>query len=92
MKLEDCNSKPVVSCKELGTPGNLTILEDLLTSTNEDVIDLLSYPSSIAIPSPAMQLWSLIPRTCNSQPSGFCKIQKERADGIPVTRAMGTNT
>ena len=91
MKLECCNSKPVVSCKELGTPVNPAVLEDPPTSTNEDVIDLLGYPSGIAIPSSAVQLWSLIPKTCNSQSSEFCKIQKERAVGVPGTRAMGTN-
>ena len=56
MKLECCNNKPVVSCKELGTPKNAVVLEDPPTSTNEDVIDLLSYPSGIAMPSPTEQL------------------------------------
>ena len=77
MKLECCNNKPVVSCKELGTPENPAVLEDPPTSTNEDVIDL-SYPFGIAITSPAVQLWSLIPRTCESQPSGFLDFAKFR--------------
>ena len=64
MKLECCNNKPVVSCKELGTPENPAVLEDPPTSTNKDVINLLCYLSGIAIPSLAVQLWSLIPRTC----------------------------
>ena len=91
MSLECCN-KSVVSCKELGTPVNRAVLEDLPMRTNEDVIKLLSYPSGIAIPSLAVQLWSLIPRTCSSQPSQFCKIQKERFVDVRGTRAMETNT
>ena len=70
-------------CSSGGTP---------LTSTDKDMIDLLRYPSGIAIPSPAVQHWSLIPGTRNSQPSGSFKIQKERAVVIPGTRTMGTNT
>ena len=90
MKLECCNNKPVINYKELGIPENPAVLEDS-PSTNEDAIILLCYPSSIAIPSPEVQFWSLIPKTCNSQPSEFCKIQ-ERAVGVPGTRAMGINT
>ena len=81
----------MVCCKELVTSVNPAVLEDYPTRTNEDVIDLLSYPFGIATPSLAVQLWSLIPRNCNPQPSEFCKIQ-ERAVGVPGTRAMGTNT
>ena len=81
----------MVSCKELGTPVNPAVLEDPPTRTNKDVIDLICYPSGIAISSPVVQLWSLIPRTCNSQPSEFYKIQ-EIAVGDPGTRTMGTNT
>ena len=92
MKLECCSNKPVVSCKNFGNPENTEVLADSPTSTNENVIDLLSFLSSITIPSLAVQLWSLIPRTCNSQPSEFCKIQKERAVSVPGTRVMGTNT
>ena len=92
MKLECCNKKPVIICKKLSTLENHAVLENPLTSTNDDVMNLLRYPSNIAIPSPAVQLWSLIPRTCNSQRSGLCKIQKEGAVGVPGTRAMGTNT
>ena len=88
MKLECCNNNPVISCKELGTLENPAVLEDPLTSTNEDVINFLCYASSIAIPSSAVQLWS---KTCNSLPSRVCKIQ-ERAVGVPGTRAMGSNT
>ena len=71
MKLEWSNNKPVISRKELGTPKNPAVLEDPLTSTDKDMIDL-RYPSGIAIPSPAVQRW-----TRNSHPSGSCKIQKE---------------
>ena len=92
MKLECCNNKPVVSYKELSTLENPAVLEDPPTSINKDMINLLCYLSGIAIPSPAVQLWSLIPRTCNSQSSAFCRIQKERYVGVPGTRAMGTNT
>ena len=92
MKFECSNNKPVISQKELGTPKNPAVLEDSPTSTDKDMIDLLRYPSSIAIPSPAVQRWSLIPGTRNSQPSGSCKIQKEGAVVIPGTRTMGTNT
>ena len=53
MKFECCNNKPVISYKELGTPENRRVLEDPL-SINEDVINLLYYPSGIAIPSPAV--------------------------------------
>ena len=47
MKFECCDNKPVVSCKELGTPVNPSVLDDATTRTTEDVIDLLSYPSGI---------------------------------------------
>ena len=77
MKLEWFNSKPVSSNKKLGTLENTAVLEDPPTSTNEDVIDILSYPSSIAILSPAVQLWSLISRTYYSQPFEVCKIQEK---------------
>ena len=92
MKLECCKNKSVVSCKEIGTPVNPAVLENPPTRTNEDVIKLLSYFYGIAIPRPAVQLWSFIARTCNSQSSEFCKIQKEGAVGVPGTRVMGTNT
>ena len=86
MKLECCNNKLVVSCKEIGTPVNPAVLQDPPKRINEDVIDLLSQPSDIVILSLAVQLWSLIPRSCNSQPSEFCKILQTG------TKAMGTNT
>ena len=92
MKLECRNNNPVVNCKELDTPVNPAVLEDPPTHTNQDVINLLSFPTIIVIPSLTVQLWNLIPRTCNSQPSEFCKIQKDRAVGVPGTRAIGTNT
>ena len=60
----------------------------LLTLANY-VIDLLSYPSGIAIPSPVVQLWSLISKPCNSQPSEFCKTQKERAVSVLVPESWG---
>ena len=78
MKLEYSN-KPLIGRKELGTPKNPTVLEDPPTSTDKDMVDLFFYPSGIAIPSPAVQHWYLIPGTRNSQPSGSCKFQKERA-------------
>ena len=90
MKLEWSNNKPVIGHKELGTPKNTAILADPPTILTKDMV--LRYPSSIAIPSLAVKRWSLIPGTRNSQPSGFSKIQKERAVVISDTRAMGTNT
>ena len=42
----------MVGRKELGTPKNLAVLEDIPTSTDKHMVDLLRYPSSIAIPSP----------------------------------------
>ena len=92
MKLECCNNKHVFSCKKLSTPENPAVLENPPTRTNEDVINLLSYYSDIAIPSPVVLFWSLIPRPYNSRPFVFCKIQKERAVSVPGTRAMETNT
>ena len=56
------------------------------------MVNLLCQPSDIVILSLAEQHWSLIPRDYNSQPSGYCKIKKERAVVIPGTRTMGTNT
>ena len=50
-KLECSNNKPVISHKEFGIPKNPAVLEDLLTSTNKDMFDLLNYLSGIAIPS-----------------------------------------
>ena len=76
--------------KKLGTPENPAVLDDPPTSINEDVIGLLSYPSIIAIL--AVQLWCLIPITCNSQPSEFGKIQQVRAVGVPGTRDIETTT
>ena len=55
------------------------------------MVNLLRYPSGIAIASLAVQCWSLKPGTRNSQPSGSFKIQKERVV-ISGTRTMGTNT
>ena len=92
MELERSNNKPVISRNELGTPKNPEVLEDPPTSTDQDMIDLLRYTSCIAIPSLAVQRCSLIPGTRNSQPSGSCKIQKERAVVIPGARTMGTHT
>ena len=40
MKLEYTN-KPLIGRKELGTLKNPTVLEDLPTSTDKDMIDLL---------------------------------------------------
>ena len=71
---------------------NLAVLEDSPANANENVIDLLSYTSGIAIPSLSVSLWPLVPRTCNSQPSRSRKIQKERTVSVPGTRAMGTHT
>ena len=50
-----CCNKFVISCKNLGTPDP-PVLEDPPMRTNKDVINLLSYPSGIAMPSPAVQL------------------------------------
>ena len=91
MRLECCDNKPVISCKELRTSENPAFLEDPLMSTNEYEINLLHYLSNIAIPNSAVQLWFLIPRTFNSQHSGICKNQ-ERAVGVPGITAMVTNT
>ena len=91
MKLECSNNKPVINCKELGTK-NLAILEGPPVSTNKYMVNLLHYLSSIAIPSPAVQHCSLIPKTYNFHPSGSSKIQKEKAVVIPGTRVMGANT
>ena len=66
----------MVSCKELGTPENPAVLEDSPANTSKDVINLLCYSSGIVKRSPALQLWSLIPR----------------AVGVSGTRAMVTNT
>ena len=72
----------MIGCKELGIPKNPAVLVDPPTSTDKDMVNLLRYPSGIAIP-----------RTRNnSQPSESCKIQKERAVVIPGTRTMVTNT
>ena len=78
--------------KELGIPKSRAVLKDPPTSTDKDMVDLLRYLSGIAIPSPTEQRWSLIPGTHNSQPSGSCNIQNERAVVIPGTRIMGANT
>ena len=51
--------------KEFGTPKNAAVLEDPPTNTEKDMVDLLRYLSGIAIPSPAVQRWSLIPGTRN---------------------------
>ena len=85
MKLECSNNKPVISCKELSTPKNPAVLKDPPMSIDKDMVNLLRYPSGIAIPNPAVQRWSLIPGTHNSQPSRSCKIQKERAVVISGT-------
>ena len=82
----------MIGRKELSTPKNPAVLEDPPTSANKKMVNLLRYPSGIAIPSPAEQRLSLIPGTRNSQPFGSCKIQKERAVVISGTRTMGTNT
>ncbi len=82
----------MISCKEFSTPENPALLKNPPTSAYKDVVNLLSYPSDIAIPSPAVQLWSLVPGTCNSQPPGSCEVQEERAVMILGARAMGTDT
>lgn len=82
MYSEFCNNKPVVGSKELGTAVSPAVLKDPPTSTNEDVIDLLSHAASIAIPSQAARLSSLEPGAPNSQSSGLCKVQKKRAVDI----------
>ena len=71
--IECCNNKPVVDCKELDNPENPAVLEDLPMSTNEYMINLFSYLSSIAIPSPAVQL--LVSDTKNLQFSIFWILQ-----------------
>ena len=55
MKLEYSNNKPVIGRKELSTPKNPAVLEDPPKSTDKDMVDLLRYPSGIAIPSLAVQ-------------------------------------
>ncbi len=60
------NNKPVVGRKELGTAVNSAGLKDPPTSTNEDLIDLLTYAGSIAVPYPAARFSSLEPGTSNS--------------------------
>lgn len=47
-------------------------------------------PSSINVPSSAVLLWSLEPRTWYPLPPRFYKIQ-ERAVDVPGIRTMGTN-
>ena len=91
MKLECCNNKPVVSCKELGTPVNRAIQEDPPACINED---LLSYPSGIAIPSPAVQLWSLEPAILNLL--NFAKPRRRELlmflVSVPVTALKSSKT
>ena len=55
LKLERSNIKPVITRKNQGTPKNSAVLEDPTTSTNKDMVDLICYPSGIAIPSPVVQ-------------------------------------
>ena len=87
IKLECSNNKPVIGRKVFGTPKNPAVLDDPPKSTYKNIVDLLRYPSDIAIPSPAVQCSSLILGTRNSQPSGSCKIQKEAAIVISGIRA-----
>ena len=91
MKLECSKDKPVVSCKGLSTPKNPAVLENPPVSANKNVIDLHSYTSGIAIPSPSMSLWPLVPRVCSYQPFGSRKTQTVRTVSVPGTRAMGTH-
>ena len=91
MKLERSNKKAVISYKELGILKDPAVLEDPSTSTIKDMVNLLCYPSGIAIQSLALQCWSLLPRTWNFQPSVSCKIQKERVVVVNGTRAKGAN-
>ena len=51
----------MIGRKEFGTPKNPAVLEDPPTSIDKDMADLLCYPSGIAVPSPVVQRWSLIP-------------------------------
>ena len=55
MKLDCSNNKPVIGCKELGTPKNPAVLEDPPMSTDKDMVNLLRYPCGISIPGPAVQ-------------------------------------
>lgn len=79
----------MISCKELSTLGNPVVLKDHLMSTYKYVVNLLSYLFGSAIPSLAMQLWSLVQQTCNSQLPGSCTIQEERPVSVPSIRTMG---
>ena len=89
MKIKWSKKKPVIGCKELRTPKNSVILEDPPTSTDKDMVDLPRYPSGIAIPSLALQRWSLIPGAGNSHPFGSFKIQKESDGGKPERLKRG---
>ena len=75
----------MIGCKELGTPKNSAVLEDPPTNTDKDMVDLLRYSSGIAIPSLALQRWSLIPGAGNSHPFGSFKIQKAENYGFLVS-------
>lgn len=71
MKLK-CSNKSLITIREPNTYENSAVLDDSLVTIYKDVVDDLCYPSSIAISNPAAQLWSLLPRTCNSQPFEPC--------------------
>lgn len=71
---------------------NHAVLDDPPTITHENVVALLSYPSSIVIPCSAVHLWSLAPETRYSQNSGLCKILYKKDVDVPGTRTVGTYT
>ena len=77
----------MIGRKELSTPKNPAVLEDPPTSTDKGMVDLLRYPSGIAIPSPEVQLWSLIPGTRNSQP--LAKFRKKELLSFLVPEPLG---
>jgi len=76
LHLDCCNKDSVISYKEFGVLQSPAVVMAPPTSTNDDVISLLSYLSSSSIASPAVQLWLLEPRTSNSQRIGFVELKK----------------
>ena len=76
LQLQSCDNDPVVSVEELSTPVDPAVLDHPPATINEHMVNLLCHISSVGIPSPAMSLCVLKPRTSHPKSMTYCKVKE----------------
>ena len=92
LQLQSCHHKLVVGIEQLSSPEDPAVLDHPPVTINEHMVSLICRTTSVGIPSPAMSLWVLKPRTSHPKSMTSCKVKELGAIQVHSSRPMGTNT